>query len=197
MTKVSGEIDEAEAAENKVQPINVPFVHPQTFESKQVNTVLSTHEGQCSMQKGDLKPRVQPTISTKVDAGENGRDRTKTDQGAFSQRATLQQEVKFVTSKPSKIYSVGQYWLPLTNGGNPNGAFRAPQFAKTQKQYLPSQGANLASTARNDNFIRFFLPKLNLTDFFDDPLEWPEWSQLFQATIHAANIDDSMKMNHP
>ena len=27
-------------------------------------------------------------------------------------------------------------------------------------------------------------------------MEWPEWSQLFQATVHAANIDDSVKMNH-
>ena len=27
-------------------------------------------------------------------------------------------------------------------------------------------------------------------------MEWPEWSQLFQATVHAANIDESVKMNH-
>ena len=35
-----------------------------------------------------------------------------------------------------------------------------------------------------------------LAKFSGDPLEWPEWSQLFQATVHAANMDDSVKMNH-
>ena len=40
------------------------------------------------------------------------------------------------------------------------------------------------------------MPKLKLAEFSGDPLEWPEWSQLFQATVHAANIDDSVKMNH-
>ena len=40
------------------------------------------------------------------------------------------------------------------------------------------------------------MPKLKLAEFLGDPLEWPDWSQLFQATVHAANIDDSVKMNH-
>ena len=35
-----------------------------------------------------------------------------------------------------------------------------------------------------------------LAKFSGDPLEWPEWSQLLQATVHAANMDDSVKMNH-
>ena len=66
----------------------------------------------------------------------------------------------------------------------------------TQKQYLPSQGPNFASIARDDYFIRSSLPKLKLAEFSGEPLEWPEWSQIFQATVHAANIDDSVKMNH-
>ena len=40
------------------------------------------------------------------------------------------------------------------------------------------------------------LPKLKLTEFSGDPLEWPEWSGLFFSTVHAANIDASLKMNH-
>ena len=40
------------------------------------------------------------------------------------------------------------------------------------------------------------MPKLELAEFLGDPLEWPDWSQLFQATVHAAIIDDSVKMNH-
>ena len=39
------------------------------------------------------------------------------------------------------------------------------------------------------------MPKLKLAEFLGDPLEWPEWSQLFQATVQAANVDDSVKMN--
>ena len=90
----------------------------------------------------------------------------------------------------------GRSWVPPTNGGNPSSAFQVPQLANTQKQYLPSQGPNFASNARDHYFIRSSLPKLKLAEFSGDPLEWPGWSQLFQATVHAANMDDSVKMNH-
>ena len=40
------------------------------------------------------------------------------------------------------------------------------------------------------------MPKLKLTEISGDPLEWPEWSKLFQAIVHAANMDDSVRMNH-
>ena len=86
--------------------------------------------------------------------------------------------------------------LPPTFGGIQSGAFQVPQLANTQKQYLPSQGPNFASNAKDDYYIRSSLPKLKMAEFSGDPLEWPEWSQLFQATVHAANIDDSVKMNH-
>ena len=54
----------------------------------------------------------------------------------------------------------------------------------------------MASNVRDDYYIRSGLPKLKMADFSGDVLEWPEWSQLFQATAHAANMDDSVKMNH-
>ena len=38
--------------------------------------------------------------------------------------------------------------------------------------------------------------KLKLAEFSRDPLEWPEWSCLFLSTVHAANIDGSLEMNH-
>ena len=90
----------------------------------------------------------------------------------------------------------GQRWVPPTNGGNPSSAFHVPQLANTQKQYMPSQGPNIASNTREDYFIRSSLPKLKLAEFSGDLLEWPEWSQLFQATVHAAHVDDSVKMDH-
>ena len=40
------------------------------------------------------------------------------------------------------------------------------------------------------------LPKLKLAEFSGGPLEWLEWSGLFLSTVHAANIDTSLKMNH-
>ena len=123
-------------------------------------------------------------------------DRTNTIIDVGSQRATAQPEVKFASSKPSMTLSADQNRLPLTFGGIPSGAFQVPQLANTQKQYSPSQGPNMASNVRDDYYIRSSLPKMKLADFSGDPLEWPEWSQLFQATVHAANIDDSVKMNH-
>ena len=40
------------------------------------------------------------------------------------------------------------------------------------------------------------LPKLKLPEFSGNPLEWPEWSSLFLATVDSAGIDNSLKMNH-
>ena len=196
LTKVSDWMDKTEEAENVASPINVPSVYQQTSASAPVITVRSTHEGQRSGLVGDLKPSVKPTISTEAAVRGIGKDRTKTVIDVISQRATAQPEVKFASSKPSMTLSAEQNGLPPTSGGIPSGAFQVPQLENTQKPYLPRQGHNIVSNARDDYFIRSSLPKLKLTEFSGDPLEWPEWSQLFQATVHAANMDDSVKMNH-
>ena len=196
LTKVSDWMDKTEEAENVASPINVPSVYQQTSASAPVITVRSTHEGQRSGLVGNLKPSVKPTIFTEAAVRGIGKDRTKTVIDVVSQRATAQPEVKFASSKPSMTLSAEQNQLPPTSGGIPSGAFQVPQFANTQMPYLPSQGPNIVSNARDDYFIRSSLPKLKLAEFSGDPLEWPEWSQLFQATVHAANIDDSVKMNH-
>ena len=92
--------------------------------------------------------------------------------------------------------SADQNRLTPTFRGIPSGAFQVPQFVNRQKQYMPSQGPYIASSTKDDYFIRSSLPKQKLAELSGDPLEWPEWSQLFQATVHAANVDDSVKMNH-
>ena len=196
LTKVSGWMDKTEEAENVASQINVPSVYQQTSVSAPVITVQSTHGGQCSAQVRDLKPSVKPTICIEAAVRGLGMDRTKTVIGVGSQRATTQPEVKFATSKPSMTLMANQSWVPPTNGGNLSSAFQVPQLENTQKQYMPSQGPNIVSNARDDYYIRSSLPKLKLAEFSGDPLEWPEWSQLFQATVHAANMDDSVKMNH-
>ena len=40
------------------------------------------------------------------------------------------------------------------------------------------------------------LPKLKLNNFDGNPLEWPEWSIMFIATVDQRPIPDSEKMNH-
>ena len=40
------------------------------------------------------------------------------------------------------------------------------------------------------------LPKLEISTFSGDPLEWPEWSSLLLAKIDRIQIDDSLYMNH-
>ena len=196
LTKVSDWMDKTEEAENVASTVNVPSVDRQTSVSAPVITVQSMHEGQCSALVRDLKPSVKPTISTEAASRGIGKDRTKTVIDAVSQRATAQPEVKFATSKPSMTLSADPNRLPLTFGGIQSGAFQVAQLANTQKQYSPSQRPNMATNVRDDYFIRSSLPKLKLAEFSGDPLKWPEWSQLFQATVHAANIDDSVKMNH-
>ena len=196
LAKVSDWMDKTEEAENVASTINVPSVYQQTSVSAPVITVQSMHEGQCSALVRDLKPSVKLTISTEAASRGIGKDRTKTVIDAVSQRATAQPEVKFASSKPSMTLSADPNRLPPTFGGIQSGAFQVPQLANTQKQYLPSQGPNFASNAKDDYYIRSSLPKLKSAEFSGDPLEWPEWSQLLQATVHAANLDDSVKMNH-
>ena len=189
-------MDKTDEAENVALPNKVPPSYQQTYVSAPVITVQSTHGGQCSALVRGLKPSVKPTISTEAAVRGIGMKRTKTVIGAGSQRATAQPEVKFATSKPPMTLMASQSWVPPTNGGTPNSAFQVPQLANTQTQYMPSQGPNILSNARDDYYMRSSLPKLKLAEVSGDPLEWPEWSQLFQATVHAANMDDSVKMNH-
>ena len=40
------------------------------------------------------------------------------------------------------------------------------------------------------------LPKLRLNNFDGNPLEWPEWSSMFLATVDKRMIPDSEKMSH-
>ena len=124
------------------------------------------------------------------------KDGTKTVKGAGSQRATAQPDVNFATWKPSITLRADQNRLQPTIGGIHSGAFQVPQVVNTQKQYLPSQGPNIASNTRDDYFIRSSLPKLKLAEISRDPLEWPEWLQLFRAIVHAVNMVDCVKMNH-
>ena len=60
--------------------------------------------------------------------------------------------------------------------------------APPHSHFGPTSIENMSLPAR--------LPKLKLAEFSGDPLEWPEWSGLFLSTVHTADIDTSLKMNH-
>ena len=171
LTKVSGRMDKTEEAENVASSINVPPGHQQTSVSAPVITVRPTHGGQCPAQVRDLKSSLKPVMSTEAAVRDIGKDRPKTFIDVGSQRATAQPEVKFASTKPSMTLSADQNRLPPTFGGIPSGAFQVPQLANTQKQCSPSQGPNMASSVRDDYYIRSSLPKLKLAEFSGDPLE--------------------------
>ena len=40
------------------------------------------------------------------------------------------------------------------------------------------------------------LPKLMLTEFSGDPLEWPEWCELFDVIVHQKKLSDTEKMQY-
>ena len=80
-----------------------------------MNSVQSTHRGQGTTQARDWNLLVKSTTFTEADVPDNGWNRTKTVYGAGSQRASVQPEVEFATSKPSTTISSGQSWLPPTN----------------------------------------------------------------------------------
>ena len=40
------------------------------------------------------------------------------------------------------------------------------------------------------------LPKLKLTEFSEDPLEWPEWAEIFNFIVNQNRLSDSEKMQY-
>ena len=64
---------------------------------------------------------------------------------------------------------------------------------KTEPNFQPQFSA-VPLTQMSTQVMHVSIPKLKISQFHGDPLEWPEWSSLFTATIHNAPIDDNAKM---
>ena len=75
---------------------------------------------------------------------------------------------------------------------NPKHEFANPTFK--EENTFPSL-TPAVPVQQPVHFVQTSLPKLKLSEFHGDPLEWPEWSSLFTATIHNAPIDDNAKMS--
>ena len=66
---------------------------------------------------------------------------------------------------------------------------------KTEPYFQPHYSA-VPLTQMSTQVMHVSIPKLKISEFNGDPLEWPEWSSLFTATFHNAPIDDNVKMGH-
>ena len=70
-----------------------------------------------------------------------------------------------------------------------------PSVAPSANYSAPRQ-SQFATTRNEAVSLPASLPKLKPAEFSGDPLEWPDWSGLFLSTVHIANIDTRVKMNH-
>ena len=95
--------------------------------------------------------------------------------------------------------------FPPTSVGSP--VKRLPrEFTPTyfQTRSLPTWNKKPATMAVIDqhgatNEVTFSgrsLPKLKLREFAGDPLEWPEWSGMFQSTAGRSSLSNDEKMSH-
>ena len=99
---------------------------------------------------------------------------------------TFQQHVQFGNFEPPN--------QPMLSNQMRSGTL-PPPVAPSAK-YSASIQIQFATTRNEAVSLPASLPKLKLAEFPGDSLEWPEWSGLFLSTVHAANIDASLKMNH-
>ena len=60
----------------------------------------------------------------------------------------------------------------------------------------PEPAAQVQATSRLHTASNRSLPKWKLNTFSGDPLEWPEWSGMFKATVDSCEISDTEKMSH-
>ena len=69
------------------------------------------------------------------------------------------------------------------------------------KSRSPS-GERVSSAREQDKFKRnkpssnSQLPKLKFSSFDGNPIEWPQWPNMFKGTVHHRDIPDSEKMSH-
>ena len=66
---------------------------------------------------------------------------------------------------------------------------------KTELYFEPHFSA-VPLTQMSTQVMHVGIPQLKISEFNGEPLQWPEWSSLFTATIHNAPIDDNAKMGH-
>ena len=74
-----------------------------------------------------------------------------------------------------------------------------PGYPNSRERYASAEERDISPIAgRHSNIghTSSSLPKLRLNNFDGNPLEWPEWSSMFTATVDERLIPDSEKMSH-
>ena len=74
-----------------------------------------------------------------------------------------------------------------------------PKLSRTLSKCVSVEGRDISPIAGryyNTGHSSSSLPKLRLNNFDGNPLEWPEWSSMFIATVDKRTIPDSEKMSH-
>ena len=74
-----------------------------------------------------------------------------------------------------------------------------PWYPNSRERSVSAEERDISPTAGghyNTGHSSGSIPKLRLKNFDGNPLEWPEWSSMFIATVDKRTIPDSEKMNH-
>ena len=74
-----------------------------------------------------------------------------------------------------------------------------PWYPNSRERSVSVEGRDISPIAGrhyNTEHSSSSLPKLRLNNFDGNPLEWPEWSSMFIATVDKRTIPDSEKMSH-
>ena len=74
-----------------------------------------------------------------------------------------------------------------------------PWYPNSRERSVSVEGRDISPIAGryyNTGHSSSSLPKLRLNNFDGNPLEWPEWSSMFIATLDKRTIHDSEKMSH-
>ena len=74
-----------------------------------------------------------------------------------------------------------------------------PWYPNSRERSVSVEGRDISPIAGrhyNTGHSSSSLPKLRLNNFDGNPLEWPEWSRMFIATVDKHTIPDSEKMSH-
>ena len=82
---------------------------------------------------------------------------------------------------------------------DPSKTFTPGQSTKAEPPFTPSltlPNVSAPGFTIPETSIPMKLPKLVLDKFSGDPLEWPEWSRQFLATVDQAGVADSVKLNY-
>ena len=117
------------------------------------------------------------------------------------QRTALEKDD--LRSQPNKARDKSPFnWTPkrrdVSEWANSMNDTRTPILPRRERSASVEEGdiSPIAGIHYNTGHSSSSLPKLRLNNFDGNPLEWPEWSSMFIATVDKRMIPDSEKMSH-